>query len=49
MRAISDYIETLTLRGGDRDGELFELLPWERSSSTAPSGRMEYADPGQEE
>ena len=30
MRAICDYIETLTLRGGDRDGELFELLPWER-------------------
>ena len=29
-RAISDYIGGLTLAGGDRDGERFTVLPWER-------------------
>ena len=30
MKALIDYIETLTMVGGDHDGEPFVLLPWER-------------------
>ena len=29
-KAIADYIGALTLSGGDRDGEPFAVLPWER-------------------
>ena len=29
-RAIVDYLKTLTLSGGDHDGDSFEVLPWER-------------------
>ena len=29
-RAVADYIAGLTLAGGDRDGEPFTVLPWER-------------------
>ena len=30
MRALIDYLGSLTLAGGDHDGEPFEVLPWER-------------------
>ena len=30
MRAITRYLETLPMVGGDHDGEPFEVLPWER-------------------
>ena len=30
MKAIIDYMATLTLKGGDHDGQAFKVLPWER-------------------
>lgn len=30
MKALVDYLETLTLKGGDHDGAPFKVLPWER-------------------
>ena len=30
MKSLIDYIERLTMAGGDHDGEPFTLLPWER-------------------
>ena len=30
MKAVIDYLETLTLKGGDHDDEPFAVLPWER-------------------
>ena len=29
MRALTEYLGTLTLTGGDRHGERLEVLPWQ--------------------
>ena len=30
MKAIIDYMSTLTLKGGDHDGQPFKVLSWEK-------------------
>ena len=41
MKAVIDYLETLTLSGGDHDGEPFKVLPWERRFIRGAFGKVQ--------
>ena len=43
MRALVDYVAGLTLTGGEHDGELFTVLPWERRFLTGAFGQADDA------